>query len=262
MPRKPATPKPIMLTLTPDKTGVTLKVGNSPTTAATLYPRHVSEPARLLNVTLATDGKSAANWIEAVRTAEAERDAARKQEATWKENYHLAAQERVDLREEKATLVSKTFQLSEELNAERRLVENLRADNEQIGKERDQARADHGAADVALRGVMDELRTAETRRDESRNLRDAAVRVAKTWEDAAARNLDDLNAAKRDLTALQMNFDALNDEFKAEKRARHNADLAHAAELHRAKALGWLYFGSLFVLGVLGFISLALKGGR
>ena len=50
MPRKATTPKPITFALTSDKTGVTLKVGNSPTTAATLYPRHVTELANLLGM--------------------------------------------------------------------------------------------------------------------------------------------------------------------------------------------------------------------
>jgi chromosome segregation ATPase len=255
MPRKATTPKPITFALTSDKTGVTLKVGNSPTTAATLYPRHVTELARLLGVTLSADGKSVAQWIEAVKTAEAERDGAKKQEAVWKENYHLAAQERIDLRTEKGELVSKTFQLSEELNAERRLVENLREGNVQLGKERDQARADHAAADVALQDTLKKLDIA------NRGWNRAGDR-ADQWEKAARKNLDDFNATKRDLTTLQANFDALLAEQKTLVKARLNDAAAHAAELTRAKALGWLYFGALFVCGALGFISLVVKGGR
>jgi DNA repair ATPase RecN len=216
--------KTVSICLNAAKTGVEVRVGQGVLMPrVTLSPEIVASAARLLGVKTGSDGESAAKWIEAVKNAEAE------------------GKRCADIGLNRGTQITN---LRIELDAAQKEIDHLR-----------------GELDLTA-DLSEKIERIITERDEARNLRDAAVRVAKTWEDAAARNLDDLNAAKRDLTTLQANFDALNDEFKAEKRARHSADLAHAAELHRAKALGWLYFGALFVCGALGFISLVVKGGR
>jgi hypothetical protein len=138
------------------------------------------------------DDKSVAQWIEAVKTAEGERDAAKKQEAVWKENYHLAAQERTELRQRK-----------DNLEAEQRLVARLRADNEQIGKERDQARADNAAADVALQETLDDLKKARLQRDAAEADRNVWEKAAKEDRAQLVTLADKLNQATQKLRDIE-----------------------------------------------------------
>lgn len=124
-----------------------------------------------------------------------------------------------------------------------------------------------------LKEARDDHEAALRARDYHRELKETAEgdaasyrRSAEEWRKAAARNLDDLNAAKRDLTTLQVNFDALNDEFKAEKRSRHQADESHASALSHAKGMAYLMAGVAVLLLVGMFIvqvpPMSMRGAR
>jgi hypothetical protein len=88
-------------------------------------------------------------------------------------------------------------------------------------QERDQARADHGAADVALQDTLKDLEKSQKK--------------AAEWEAAAARNLADFNATKKNLSTLQGHYDALTVEYRKASKSGDDNAAAHAAELARVK---------------------------
>jgi hypothetical protein len=110
------------------------------------------------------------------------------------------------------------------------------------------ARADAASADVALQETLDDVKRAATITDE--------------WKKAAGKNLDDLNAASAKVAKLNDQLDRMAIDLGLCEKAKEEQAAAHAVEMARAGKMGWLYFGSLFVLGILGFISLVVKGGR
>jgi chromosome segregation ATPase len=206
VPMPPAAPAPraereLQLEITTDKTGVRIKVGAA--WAVTLFPRDLRRIGPMLGMDYAKAINERNELNSALVNRTQERDLARGRFSDFHQHLRKIGiplrntgdfvDDAADLHEwiaaasaAKGDLVART----EELAAERRLVANLRTDNEQIGKERDQAQKEI----EHLRGELDLAADLNEKIDALTLERDAAIVDRDTWKQNAERDAADLIA--------------------------------------------------------------------